>query len=102
MKIPKHTFEQIGTTKHIALLRGVKQRDLAAAILLCLVLMTVLLKRLEDHQYGINIGGIMHTDEAYADDICIITQTAVQMNTIFEPLDKHKKDKWHKGLEEKI
>ena len=48
--------------------------------------MIILLKTLEDHQYGINIGGIMHTDEAYADDIGIITQTAVQMNTILERL----------------
>ena len=48
--------------------------------------MTILLKTLEDHQYGINIGGIMHTDEAYADDISIITQTAMQMNTILKHL----------------
>ena len=76
----------VGTTSLISLLRGVKQGDLASAILFCIALMVVLLNTFEGQQCGISIGGIEHTDESYADDIGLITQNSMQMNTILERL----------------
>ena len=68
------------------MLRGVKQGDIASAILFCLALMVVLLRTFEDLDCGIRIGGIPHTDEAYADDIALITVNTQQMNKVLERL----------------
>ena len=76
----------VGTTTPINLLRGVKQGDLASAILFCITLMVTLLNTFEGQQCGISIGGIEHTDESYADDIGLITEKVDEMNIILERL----------------
>ena len=76
----------IGLTDMIDLLRGVKQGDIASAILFCLALMVILQMTFEDFEGGISIGGTRHTDEAYADDIAIIIESTEQMNKILERL----------------
>ena len=76
----------VGTTQMISLLRGVKQGDLPSAIMFCITLMVTLLHTFEEQHCGITIGGVEHTDESYADDIGIITETSEQMNTILERL----------------
>jgi hypothetical protein len=78
----------VGTTPLISLLRGVKQGDLPSAIMFCITLMVTLLHTFEEQHCGITIGGVEHTDESYADDIGIITETAEQMNIIIKRL-KH-------------
>ena len=76
----------VGLTELIDLLRGVKQGDIASAILFCLALMVILLRTFEGYEGGISIGGTTHTDEAYADDVGLITDNTAQMNYILERL----------------
>lgn len=76
----------VGTTRLIDILRGVKQGDLASAILFCIALMVILLITLDDFDSGVSIGGEIITDKGYADDIAIITNSAVKMNFVLKKL----------------
>ena len=76
----------IGVTELIDLLRGVKQGDIASAILFCLALMVILLQTFESLTCGISIGDIMLMDVSYADDIAIIAGSTEEMNIILERL----------------
>ena len=76
----------IGLTEIIDLLKGVKQGDVASAILFCIVLMVILLKTFEGLDFGISIGGSTHSDEAYADDVALITESTMEMNIVLERL----------------
>ena len=45
-----------------------------------------MLRIFEGYGVGISIGGITHTDEAYADDVGLITDNTAQINYILELL----------------
>ena len=77
----------IGTTRLIDILRGVKQGDLASAILFCIALMVILVITLDSFDSGVSIGGEIITDKGYADDIAIVTNSAVKMNFVLKKLD---------------
>jgi len=64
----------IGTTNLIKLLKGVKQGDIASAILFCICVMVILSKVYENHEYGFKVGGEIYPDISYADDIALITK----------------------------
>ena len=76
----------IGTTRLISLLRGVKQGDLASAILFCIALMVILIITFEGYDSGVSVGGEMLSDKGYADDIAIIANTVKLMNEILSKL----------------
>lgn len=76
----------VGTTRVIRILRGVKQGDLASAVLFCIILFIILLDTFEGLDYGIRLGGEIMTDKGYADDVGLMTETAEQMNFVLERL----------------
>ena len=76
----------IGTTRLIDILRGVKQGDLASAILFCIALMVILIITLDGFDSGVSIGGEIITDKGYADDVTMITNSAVKMNFVLKKL----------------
>ena len=81
----------LGTTREIKILRGVKQGDLASAILFCIVLSVILFETFDGLDFGIKLGGESMTDEDYADDIGLMTITIDQMNIILDRLYKSAK-----------
>ena len=81
-----HVKTDIGNTRLFNILRGVKQGDLASAILFCIALAVVLIEAFEGTDIGIGIGGVLHTDEGYADDVGLLTIAIGEMNTILERL----------------
>ena len=81
----------VGTTREIKILRGVKQGDLASAILFCIILFIILLETFEGLEYGIRLGGESMTDKGYADDVGLMTEKVEQMNIILERLHKSAK-----------
>ena len=78
----------IGITRMINILCGVKQGDLASAVLFCIVLMVILLETFEDLDFGIQLGGEKMTDKGYADDVAIMTETIAQMNIVANKLHR--------------
>ena len=48
--------------------------------------MVTILNTFKRQQCCISKGGVEHTDESYADDICLITEILDEMNTILERL----------------
>ena len=89
-KMYEHTRTRIrtdlGITRMINILRGVKQGDLASAVLFCIVLMVILLETFEGLEFGIQLGGNCMTDIDYADDAAIMTVTIAEMNIVSNKL----------------
>ena len=76
----------IGKTRCISILRGVKQGDLLSAHLFCIVLSVILEQTFEGLEYGVRIGGEVHTDKGYVDDVGLITTSVQEMNIILDRL----------------
>ena len=69
----------IGTTRWIDILRGVKQGDVMSALLFCIAIGVITLKALEGGNYGISIGGRKWTDLGYADDLAIVAKSKAEL-----------------------
>ena len=82
----------IGTTRLIDILRGVKQGDLASAVLFCIALMVIMIITFEDFESGVSVGGEMLSDKGYADDFAIIADTVVKMRDVLSKLAANSKD----------
>ena len=82
----------IGTKRLIDILHGVKQGDLASAVMFCIALMVILIMTFEDFESGVRVGGEMISDKGYADGILIITDTVAKMQDIPSKLAANSKD----------
>ncbi len=76
----------VGISRLINILRGVKQGDLPSAVLFCIALMVIMLETFADVDCGIRLGGETITDKGYADDAGILTETIEEMNMILNKL----------------
>lgn len=76
----------IGLTREIELLKGVKQGDLLSALLFCVALKIILENTFLETDKNIVIGGVHHTNGAYADDLGIIGDSVSELNNILERL----------------
>ena len=61
----------LGITRPVKILKGVKQGDVLSALLLCIVITTVIWKAEPDCMSGFTIGGQLIANLAYADDISL-------------------------------
>ena len=77
----------IGETRFIKILKGVKQGDILAAILFCILLATVILKTEEECQSGYRIGGHNISDVGYADDIAAISDSEEKLQEYIRILE---------------
>ena len=73
-----------GTTSLFWLLKGVRQGDISSAILFCILLLAILIFVYDDVKYGFKIAGMILI--AFADDLALITYTALEMNILLERL----------------
>ena len=79
----------IGTTEQIPLLKGVKQGDTLSALLFCIVLKVIMEKTIKPSDRCISIGGIKHSNGAYADDLGIIGASISELNSILNRLKEN-------------
>ena len=62
----------IGTTRFINILKGVKQGDVLSAVLFCVILAAILIE--VEHDTGYNIGGHLISNLGYADDMALLNE----------------------------
>ena len=79
----------VGISRLINILRGVKQGDLPSAVLFCIALMVIMSETFADVKCGIRLGGETITDKGYADDAGILTETIEEMNMILNKLQRN-------------
>ena len=66
----------IGTSRQIKILKGVKQGDILSALLFCIVIATIILKAESECSSGYSIGGHLLSNLSYADDIAAIAKSS--------------------------
>ncbi len=65
----------IGDTRKINILKGVKQGDVLSAVLFCVVIASIIQKADEECPTGTSIGGHLISNLSYADDIAILSSS---------------------------
>ena len=71
----------IGLTRSVKILKGVKQGDILSAILFCIVIAAIITKSEEDCQSGFSIGGQFLSNLSYADDISLVNNVTSDLST---------------------
>ena len=74
----------IDTTNLFQLLKGVRQGDISSAILFCIILLAILIFVFDNIEYGFKIAGMILSYIAFADDLALITYTALEINILLE------------------
>ena len=82
----------IGITRWIDILRGVKQGDVMSALLFCIAIGVITLKALEGNNYGISIGGRSWSDLGYADDLAIVAKSKAELIVMLEKLQRESEE----------
>ena len=78
----------IGETRWIDILRGVKQGDVMSALLFCIAIGLITSKSSEGNKYGIPIGKRIWPDLGYADDLAIIAKSKAELIETLEKLEQ--------------
>ena len=79
----------IGLTRSVKILKGVKQGDILSAILFCIVIAAIITKSEEDCQSGFSIGGQLLSNLSYADDIALVNNVTSDLQQFIDSLVKH-------------
>ena len=74
----------IGTTRQIKILKGVKQRDILSALLFCIVIATMILKAESHCDSGYSVGGHLLSNLSYADDIAAIATSCAGLQQFLD------------------
>ena len=82
----------IGTSRLIDIMKGVKQGDILSAILFCVVLAAVILKTEEENSTGFSIGGQIISNLSYADDIAAINTDINELQDFINRLAANAKE----------
>lgn len=78
----------LGITRSINILKGVKQGDVLSAILFCIVAATIILQTEEECPSGFSIGGYLLSNLSYADDMAIINNSRQKLQEFLNNLSK--------------
>ena len=78
----------MGLTRSVRILKGVKQGDILSALLFCIIIAAIITKS-EECQSGFSIGGQLLSNLSYADDIALINSKSNDLQQFIDPLVKH-------------
>ena len=70
----------IGISRHIKILKGVKQGDILSALLFCIVITEIIMKAESDCNFDYSIGGHLLSNLSYADNIAAIARSAKELH----------------------
>ena len=76
----------IGISRSVDILKGVKQGDVLSAILFCIVIASIIHKTESICNSGFSIGGHLLTNLGYADDIEILNDSSQEMQKYIDNL----------------
>ena len=79
----------IGNSRKVEILKGVKQGDTLSALLFCLVIAHVLSKVEEDCDSSYSVGGQLISNLSYADDIAVISNSIEDIQGYLDGLAKY-------------
>ena len=79
----------IGISRFVNILKGVKQGDILSALLFCIIVASIILKTEEECNTGFSIGGQLLSNLSYADDIAAINNNHVKLQLFIDSLAKH-------------
>ena len=79
----------IGITRPVKILKGVKQGDVLSALLFCIVIAAIILKAESDCKSGFSIGGHLLSNLSYADDIAAINRSQEELQAFLDCLVKY-------------
>ena len=82
----------IGVSRFVKILKGVKQGDILAAILFCIIVASIILLSEEECDTGFSIGGQILSNLSYADDIAAMSHNRVMLQKFIDALSKHAKN----------
>ena len=82
----------IGISRHIDILKGVKQGDILSAILFCIVIASIILKTESVCSSGFSIGGYLLSNLGYADDIAVLNNSSVNIQQYIDTLTQNAKE----------
>ena len=83
---------KFGTTNLFRLLKGVRQRYISSAILFCLILIAILIFVYNDIECSFKITVMILSNIAFADDLALVTYTALEVNILLERLRTQSKN----------
>ena len=83
---------KFGTTNLFRLLKGVRQRYISSAILFCLILIAILIFVYNDIECSFKITVMILSNIAFADDLALVTYTALEVNILIERLRTQSKN----------
>ena len=79
----------IGISRAVQILKGVKQGDIHSAILFCIVIAAIISKAESDCKSGFSIGGHPLPNLSYADDIAAINQSPKDLQAFLDCIVKY-------------
>ena len=82
----------IGLTKSVKILKGVKQGDILSALLFCIVIAAIITKSEEECQSGFSIGGQLLSNLSYADHIALINNKTQDLQQSIDALVQQSAD----------
>ena len=82
----------IGISRHIKILKGIKQGDILSELLFCIVIEEIIMKAESDCNFGYSIGGHLLSNLSYADDIAAIARSAKELQQFIDCVVKHSAD----------
>ena len=82
----------IGISRNIKVLKGVKQGDILSALLFCLLIAAILLKAESECNSGYSIGGFLISNLSYADDIATLSRSSQELQCFLDIIAKYSAD----------
>ena len=79
----------IGTSRCVDILKGVKQGDVLSAILFCIIIAALVLQVENECTSGFSIGGHTLSNLSYADNIAVISNSRCELQTFLHLLAKY-------------
>ena len=79
----------IGVTRPVRFLKGVKQGDVLPALLVCIVIAAIILKTESDCKSGFSIGGHLLSNLSYADDIAATNTSKEELQAFLDCVVKY-------------